>query len=196
MTTPRLLTRRDRRRSGAIIAGAAALSAAAVSALVFTATNAAFTATTDNAGSSFDAGTVALSDDDGGTALFSVTDMVPGDTVTDCIEVTYDGTIVGADLAGLNLYGSSSGALAAELDLTVARSAAAGSCAAFASAATVYSGDLGSLGTDFATGSAGLTPSATGETVAYQFSVTLPASASNTVQGASAAASFTWEVTT
>lgn len=196
MTTSRLLTSRDRRRSGAIIGGAAALSAAAVSALVFTATNAAFTATTDNSGSSFDAGTVALSDNDLGSALFTVTDMVPGDTETACIEVTYDGTIVGADLAGLNLYGTSSGALAAELDLDVQRSAAGGSCAAFSSAATVYSGALSALGTSFATGAAGLTPSATNETVAYQFSVTLPASAPNGVQGASGAADFTWEVTT
>ena len=101
---------------------------------------------------------MSLTDDDGGTALFSVTDMVPGDTETACIEVTYTGSIVGADLAGLNLYGASSGALAAELDLDVQRSAAGGSCAAFASAATVYSGALSSLGTDFATGAAGLTP--------------------------------------
>ena len=122
--------------------------------------------------------------------------MVPGDTETACIEVTYDGTIVGADLAGLNLYGTSSGALAAELDLDVQRSAAGGSCAAFSSAATVYSGALSALGTSFATGAAGLTPSATNETVAYQFSVTLPASAPNGVQGASGAADFTWEVTT
>jgi len=139
---------------------------------------------------------VSLTDDDGGTALFSVTDMVPGDTETACIEVTYTGSIVGADLAGLNLYGASSGALAAELDLDVQRSAAGGSCAAFASAATVYSGALSSLGTDFATGAAGLTPSAANETVAYQFSVTLPSTATDAVQGASGAASFTWEVTT
>jgi len=122
--------------------------------------------------------------------------MVPGDTETACIEVTYTGSIVGADLAGLNLYGASSGALAAELDLDVQRSAAGGSCAAFASAATVYSGALSSLGTDFATGAAGLTPSAANETVAYQFSVTLPSTTTDAVQGASGDASFTWEVTT
>ncbi len=198
MTTSRLLTRRDRRRSGAIIGGAAVLSAAAVSALVFTATNAAFSDTTDNTGNSFEAGTVELVDNDGGSALFAVTDMVPGDTETGCIEVTYNGTIVGADLTGLNLYGASSGdaAMIAELDLTVNRSAAGGTCGAFVSAATVYTGDLGSLGTDFATGSAGLTPSATGETVAYQINVTLPASASNADQGLTADVDFTWEVTT
>ena len=190
------LTNRDRRRAGALIAGAAALSAASIGALVFTATNAAFNDTTDNTGNSFAAGTVILVDDDAGNAMFNATGMVPGDTVTDCIEVTYNGTIVGADLDGLNLYGSSSGDLAAELDLDVQRSAAGGSCAAFASTATVYNGDLGSLGTDYGTGSAGLTPSATGETVAYQFAVTLPASTPNSAQGDTASADFTWEVTT
>ena len=196
MTTSRLLTHRDRRRSGAIIGGAAVLSAAAVSALVFTATNAAFTDTTDNSGSSFAAGTVSLTDDDGGSALFNATDMVPGDTVTDCIEVQYTGSIVGADLSALRLYGSSSGDLAGELDLTVDRSAAGGSCSSFVSAANVYTGGLTALGSTFATGEAGLVPSATNEVVAYQFSVTLPATAPNTAQGDTASASFTWEVTT
>ncbi|MEL6890704.1 MAG: TasA family protein [Actinomycetota bacterium] len=196
MTTPRHLTQRDRRRSGAIIAGAAALSAAAVSALVFTATNAAFSDTTDNAGNSFVAGTVTITDDDLGNAMFSVTDMVPGDTETECIEVTYTGSIVGADLSGLRLYGSSSGDLQPELDLLVERSAAGGTCAAFSADATVFNGDLGSLGTDYASGSAGLVPSAQNETVAYRFSVTLPAAAPNSVQGDTASADFTWEVTT
>ncbi|MEM1334859.1 MAG: TasA family protein [Actinomycetota bacterium] len=196
MSTPRLLTRRDRRRSGAIIAGAATLSAGAVSALVFTATNAAFSDTTDNGGNSFAAGTVVLSDDDSGTALFNVSGMVPGDTETECIEVEYEGTIVGADLDSLVLYGTSSGDLASELDLTVQRSAAGGDCTSFTSAATVYSGDLTSLGTTFAAGSAGLTPSAQNEVVAYQISVTLPAATPNSAQGDTATASFTWEVTT
>ncbi len=190
------LTNRDRRRAGAIIAGAAALSAASIGALVFTATNAAFSDTTANPGNSFVAGTVILDDDLNGTAMFNVTGMVPGDTEVDCIEVTYNGTIVGADLDGLTMYGAATGDLAAELDLVVDRSAAGGSCAAFASAANVYTGDLTALGTDYASGSAGLTPSATGETVAYQFSVTLPAATPNSAQGDTANADFTWEVQT
>lgn len=194
MTTP--LNRSDRRRAGLIVGGAAALSALGVTAIVFTATNAAFTATTSNDGNSFEAATITLTDDDGGSAMFAVTDMLPGDTVTDCIEVTYTGAPVGAQLDGLNLYGTVAGTLANDLNVTVERSAAGGSCAAFASAATVFASTLDTLGTDYATGSAGLTPSASGEVVAYRFTVELDAATPSSEQGATASVDFTWEVQT
>lgn len=76
-------------------------SMAVVGLLVVTASSAAFTATTDNTGNAFNAATIALSDDDGGTAMFNVTGMVPGDTTEGCITVTYTGT---ADPGVVKIY--------------------------------------------------------------------------------------------
>ena len=63
------------------------------SAMVWQASNAAFTATTNDGVNSFAAGTVALSDNDLGTALFSATNLKPGSTGQACIRVTYSGTL-------------------------------------------------------------------------------------------------------
>lgn len=76
------------------IAGAAA-GVVLVSGIVLQVSSAAFTGTTENAGNSWEAGTVYLSDDDDGLALFSSTseNIVPGYSEARCIEVTYDGTV-------------------------------------------------------------------------------------------------------
>lgn len=76
-------------------------SMAVVGLMVVTASRAAFTASTENPDNAFDAATIALTDDDGGTAMFTVTDMVPGDVATGCITVTYTGT---ADPLEVKLY--------------------------------------------------------------------------------------------
>ena len=186
----------DRRRAGALIAGAAAISALSIGALAYTATNAAFSATTDDSGNSFTAAEITLTDDNGASAMFNVTEMLPGDSETSCIEVTYAGSPVGADLDDLKLYGTIAGGLADDLDLTVERSAAAGSCGAFVSAATVYSGGLDAIGADYANGESSLIPTGNPETVAYRFTVTLDAATPNTEQGENATADFIWEVQT
>lgn len=76
-------------------------SMALVGLMVVTASRAAFTATTDNTGNAFNAATIALTDDDSGTAMFDVTGMVPGDTAEGCITVTYTGT---ADPTVVKIY--------------------------------------------------------------------------------------------
>jgi hypothetical protein len=53
----------------------------------------AFSATTQNAGNEITTGTVALSDNDTGQALFSINNAEPGDTWTRCIRVTYTGSV-------------------------------------------------------------------------------------------------------
>ena len=63
-----------------------------ISALVLTGSRGAFSATTSNPDNSFTAATVALTDDDSGVAMFTVTAMEPGDTAEGCITVTYTGT--------------------------------------------------------------------------------------------------------
>jgi hypothetical protein len=66
--------------------------------MVYTASNAAFTATTDNANNNWNSGSVVLSDDALGAARFTVNNMIPnvgggGTTLTGnkCIVVTYSG---------------------------------------------------------------------------------------------------------
>jgi hypothetical protein len=54
----------------------------------------AFSATTDNTGNTISAGTVAISDNDGGaSAMYGLTDQTPGTVTSKCIEVTYTGSL-------------------------------------------------------------------------------------------------------
>lgn len=70
----------------AILAGAA---------LVWQASYAAFSGTTRNSGNSWQTGSVALSDDDSGSARFQASGLTPGDTQTRCITVTATATVPG-----------------------------------------------------------------------------------------------------
>lgn len=84
-------------------------------ALVWQSTAAAFTATTDNAGNTWQAGSVSLSDSDGGSALFDPTAdgaLQPGSTRSRCIRVDYTGTLA----ADIRLYATTPTAGALTLD--------------------------------------------------------------------------------
>ncbi len=95
-------TQTETRTRGRMVRIAAIVgSMAVVGLMIVTASRAAFTATTDNTGNAFNAATIALTDDDGGTAMFNVTGMVPGDTAEGCITVTYTGT---ADPTVVKIY--------------------------------------------------------------------------------------------
>lgn len=191
MTTPD--NQNDRKRAAGLIIGSALVSALGVGALAYTATSAAFSGTTDNTGNTFGAATVTLTDDDFGGTNFNATNMLPGDTVSDCILVTYTGSTT--DLLGLNLYGTSANLLADDLDLVVQHAAVGETCAtAVPTLSPVYSGGLDLLGTTYGTGAPGFTPTATGQSIAYFFDVTLDALTPNTAQGDTATADFTWEV--
>lgn len=66
------------------------------SALVWQSTSAAFTATTDNSGNEWRTGSVAISDSDGGSALFDSASngtLTPGSTRSRCIRVDYTGSL-------------------------------------------------------------------------------------------------------
>src|SRR5436305_12715016 len=96
-------------------------------------TNAAFTAATSNAGNSFTGGTVYLTDDDGGNALFSMSAAKPGDTETKCLTVDYTGSLN----SEVRLFGITTGTgLDAYLTLKITRGDFAsppggGDCAGF-----------------------------------------------------------------
>jgi hypothetical protein len=84
-------------------------------ALVWQSTAAAFTAMTDNAGNTWQAGSVSLSDSDGGSALFdSIADgaLQPGSTRSRCIRVDYTGSLA----ADIRLYVTTPTAGALTLD--------------------------------------------------------------------------------
>lgn len=70
-----------------------ALTVSVVGSVVAFGTFSAFSSSTENPGNNFDAGTVYISDNDAGSALYNVTNRKPGDFVEKCIKVTYSGSL-------------------------------------------------------------------------------------------------------
>ncbi|GAA4720697.1 hypothetical protein [Nocardioides conyzicola] len=82
----------------------------AAAALVWQSSYAAFSGTTRNSGNDWATGSVALTDDDAGSARFQVASMIPGDTETKCITVTANASTAGVVKAYLvNAVPSSAG---------------------------------------------------------------------------------------
>ena len=125
--------------------------------------------------------------------MFEVTNMAPLDVVTNCIVVTYAGTLLPADVV---LYGVSGGSgLDAYLDLVVEEGAGGifNNCSGFSGSA-IYTGTLADFAvahTNFGNGAGGWSPSANPESVTYRFTVTLQDD--NAAQTLGATATFTWE---
>lgn len=165
--------------------------------LVWQTSSATFSDSTSSGGG-WSAGSVTVSDDDAGRAVFSTEQdglLVGGQSVTRCIKVTYTGSIVSG--TQLRLYAAASGALAGNLDLVVDEGAGGsfGDCAGFAATtAGLYSGTLAGFAADassFATGVAAWSPASTPQARSYRFTITVrnvPAAQNATVAG-----SFTWE---
>ena len=131
-------------RTSTLYGAIALVAVALVSVLAFEASRGAFSATTDDVANTFDAGAVALSDNDASSALFSLTDLVPGiaNRVQSCIDVTYDGSVVPADVRLYTAGGDLAGGLAPYLDLVVERGSGAagfGDCSGFSSTETISS---------------------------------------------------------
>ena len=84
---------RRARKIGTVIATPIAIVAAA--ALVWQSSYAAFSGTTRNSGNNWSTGSVALTDDDSGSARFQASEMVPGATETKCIAVTANASVPG-----------------------------------------------------------------------------------------------------
>lgn len=175
--------------------------------LVWQSSYAAFNAVVDNGGNSWSAGTVALSGDDNsnsgtgavGTAMFTPTNLKPGSTGSDCVKVTYGGSLASA----VKVYVRPGGltdldALAAQIDVIVVEGDGGGfrSCGSFAAGTTIYTGTLSGLATaatNFTSGRGTWSPTAAGEVKTYKITYTLRSTAPNTMQGKTAGATFTWE---
>lgn len=164
-------------------------------------TMAALSGTTENAGNSFSAGTVVLTDNDAGTALLSLANARPGAPVTNCLQVSYTGSLT----AGVRLYGAFTGALAPYVKITVTRGTdtapSFGSCTGFTAdaanhkglgAGILFSGPLSTYPTTYTAGLTDPTVTwATNTKVSYRFSAEIMDT--NAAQGLSSTAGFTWE---
>jgi hypothetical protein len=173
-----------------------------VSALIVTTSRAAFTMTTDNSGNSFTAGNVALVDDDLGASRFTVTAMEPGQTITRCIRVTYNGTV---DPSVVRLYSGGfvdSGNFGDYLNVTVDEGNGGDftTCTGFVEddAGAEFADTLTSLDalhTNYGNGFGEWDPSAAGQSKTYQITVELDAATPTGEQNESVTAlTFTWEV--
>ena len=121
----------------------------------------AFSGAAGNTASNVVAGSVALTDNDSGSAMFTMSGMVPNDTDTSCIKVTSTGTLPSL----VKLYGTVSGTgLASYLTMTVTRGTAPNGfddCTGFTpdsanayglGAGVLYSGNMSSYPADWSAG--------------------------------------------
>ena len=196
-------TTRRPRRNHALLVGVGAVLAGlgTATALIWQASYSAFSATTSNPTNNWSAGTVALSDDDSNTAMFTATNLKPGSTGSRCIAVTSSGSLAST----IKLYGTSpatTNALSSSINLTITQGTGGGfgSCTGFTplgSGSSVYTGTLvafGSSATNFATGLGSWAPTGSAsETRVFQFSYTLDPNTPNSAQGGTASVGFTWE---
>jgi hypothetical protein len=161
---------------------------------------AAFSSTTSNPGNSFAAGSVTISDNDSGTALYNVSNQKPGVTTTRCIKVTYGGSLD----SDVRLYASAVGAGGQYVNLTITSGTGdAADCSDWtidgSGTPTVYNGTVKAFAdarTDWASGLADYklaqTKWSTNDAVTYRFQTSVQDN--NSAQGASTGShSFTWE---
>jgi hypothetical protein len=163
-----------------------------------------WSATTQNSGNELSSGTVELSDNDSGAALYNATGIRPGETFTRCIKTTYAGSLP----ALIRLYSPSSpGPLAQYIELTITQgtqpSSIFPSCSGFSADAVgvLFSGTLqgfeqtrNSYATGIVTAPSGKSSWSNGDALVYRFQATLQASAPDASQGwSSGVHSFQWE---
>jgi hypothetical protein len=190
--------------SKVVVALAAPLAMVAASAVIWQASNSAFSATTRNSGNNWSTGTVALTDDDAGSARFQVTNMLPGQTDSKCIKVTADVSVAGVVKGyALNAVPSPAG-LENRIMVTVdeGNGATFASCTGFTSTGTVI--PLMSLATlagftNYANGAGSWAVSPGVQSRTYKITWTFDTSGLtqaqlDQLQGASTGVDFQWEL--
>ncbi len=178
-------TRRDRTQLFAAV-----FAALLIALFVGRASSAAFTDTTENPDNSFAAGTIVLTDDDAGAALFTMpnTTTVPGSTSTQCITVTYSGSVTDPDI--VKVYAqqavTDSDNLSDYIDVVITQGNLGATCGAFVGT-QIFSGTVNTFDntTSYAASTYGTWEPTlvTDASRAYQIQVTINASAPNSVQG-------------
>jgi hypothetical protein len=179
------------------------LGVVASGAMVWQASEAAFTAQTSTA-NHIGAGTVVISNERSGQSLLSVTTLTPGATAVQCVLVTYSGSAT----ATVKLYANTAtytdaGNLGNTLTITVETAdtgAYGNSCATFAGNITTIvpaeTADTFAARNDFSAGAPALTPwqpTGTGQSKAYRVTATLPANAATGLQGTTLDLALIWE---
>lgn len=158
-----------------------------------------FSATTQNSGNEISAGTIAISDNDAGSAMFNITNAKPGDSWTRCIKISYNGSLP-ADVKLYELGGG--GQLSPYLTLKLEQGTQAEStfpsCTGFTpdgtnGSGTIYQGPgFGSIGTTYETGAPvvpfGKTVWNPGESLVFRATLTLAADAPELAQGSTTGA--------
>jgi hypothetical protein len=154
----------------------------------------AFSSQTDNPGNVVTAGSVALADNDAGSALYTLTAAKPTDSQTSCIKVTYTGTLN----ANVRIYTPSTiGELGPYVTLKIEPGAQASptfpSCTGFTpdSGGALFEGTLSSFAAErnsYATGvvdfpGTSATKWVTNDAVVYRVTATLSASTPDAAQG-------------
>lgn len=192
-------------RTGKVLAAAVPLGMVASGVLVWQASYAAFSGSTSNSGNTFSAGTVSLTDNDSGTALFTASGLKPGSSDTKCIKVTYNGDIaanVKMYVKSGDLSNTTPGDLSPYLTFQVLEgTSTAADCSDFATTATDYNAagssgttqtlsDFANTRTSFASG-VGSFSAAPGDTKTYKITYWLQND--NNAQSKNASAKFTWE---
>jgi hypothetical protein len=167
----------------------------AVSAMVVHTTQAAFTATTSSAGNSWTAGHVSLTNDAAGAAIFSVSQIVPGNTGTSCVTVTYTGNVN----AAVRLYVPSlTGSLGTYLDtvITEGTGASDAACTGFVSSGVLFTGTLAAFTAAHSAWASGVSAwtalASSNDSRSYRIQWTLQDN--NAAQSQTVTAAFTWEV--
>lgn len=174
---------------------------ATVGAAVFSA----YTSVASNEGNTFTAGTIDLTDNDSGSALFNVNGFTPGDAFVRCLRVAYQST--GGVQSNIKLYGATGGTgLAGYLDLRIRRgtmpaSGSTGDCTGFTPDPVDYDGNgngvfvdttLDVFPTDYATGITDPVASwSNGDSAVYE--ITMTVQNDNAAQGLDATQDFSFE---
>ena len=153
--------------------------------LVGQASSAAFTAQTSTGANTFATSSIQLTNDHLATSVFAVGDMIPGATGTKAVKVSYTGAVP----VTVKMYaaaGDTITPLAAKLQIKVNDGNA-----------DIYDGSLAgfSAKTTFAAGAGSWAPTATADR-SYQITWTLPADATDALQGTSTQVTFVWEAQT
>lgn len=196
MHAPSIRTRRIVSRSG----GPVAVLLAGL--LVWQGSNAAFTAETHNAGNNWETGSVLLTDDDNGAAMFAASNLTPAQTGQKCIEVTATSTVAG--VVKTYVQALTAGGLQNNILITVERGTPGdfADCSTFTATATEAEQTLAALyasHASFANGVLSWTKGTGVESASYRFSwefdVTgLTEAQTNALQGTDVMANFEWEL--
>ena len=195
MRVPSTRTRRILTRSSAPVAVLLA------GLMVWQGSNAAFTSDTRNTGNSWELGTLGISDDDGGSAMFQIANAVPMQTGEKCIAVTASTGVPST----IKFYVGqlASDGLEPYIKLTIAQGTGGSfaSCTGFTATQTEASQPLASLDTDHSSWATGILPWTTsvGVTKTYKFdwvfdTTGLTEAQVNALQGKAASINFEWEL--